>query len=101
MFLKNPGKSTKLKKAVYLVASTTLGLLLSFLAHAFIEIKYLRWMGEKGLVAPFYNGCALPPLLQITLLLFGVIGGFFLGRFWWRKIYIEKAWLKPRRHNKN
>ena len=94
MFFGAPGKPTRLKQAVYLIAATVLGLILSFIVHAFIEISYLRWVDIRGLIVPFYNGCALTPLLQIALLVFGVIGGFFLGRFWWRKIYIERAWIK-------
>ncbi len=37
MFFNAPGNPTKLKQAVYLIAATVLGVLLSFLAHAFIE----------------------------------------------------------------
>jgi len=94
MFFRAPGKPTGLKQAVYLIAATILGLILSFIVHAFIEISYLRWAENQSLTVPFYNGCALIPLLQIALLVFGVIGGFFLGRLWWRKIYIERVWVK-------
>lgn len=90
------GKSTQLKKFIYLSASIVLGLLLSFIAHAVIEINYLNWVLNQGQVVQFYGGCALLPWLQAALWLFGLIGGFFLGRFWWRKIYIERAWLKKR-----
>ena len=84
----------KFKKAVYLLSTTILGIILSFIAHAFIEIGYLNWAESHGLTVSFYNGCALLPILQITLFLFGAVGGFFLGRFWWRKIYVERAWKK-------
>lgn len=94
MFLKSPGKPTPLKKAVYLFATTILGVLLSFLAHAFIEINYLRTMASQGSAVTFYGSCALPPAFQIGLLVLGVVGGFFLGRYWWRKIYIERVWRK-------
>jgi len=96
MFFKAPGKPTKLKKSVYSFASIILGLLLSFIAHIVIEINYLHWLLKQGRVATFYNGCALSPALQIALLVLGAIGGFFLGRFWWRKIYVERVWEKKR-----
>jgi hypothetical protein len=94
MFFKAPGRPTPLKKAIYLSAFIILGLLLSFIAHALIEINYLRWIFNQGRVAPFYGGCALMPWLQITLFGIGATGGFFLGRFCWRKLYIERVWAK-------
>jgi MFS family permease len=69
-------------------------LLLSFLIHAFIEIKYLSWAEEQGRAVSFYGGCALAPWLQIALWLFGALGGYFLGRWWWRIVYIDRAWEK-------
>lgn len=91
MFFNKPGSPNKLKKAIYLFSAIILGILLSFITHAFIEIGYLRWAESRNMTVIFYNGCALLPLFQVLILLFGAIGGFFLGRFWWRKIYIEKA----------
>ncbi|MFH1583070.1 MAG: hypothetical protein ABIB72_01990 [Candidatus Falkowbacteria bacterium] len=94
MFFNTPGNPSKIKRIVYLFAATILGLLLSFLAHAIIEINYLRYILNWGLPVIFYGSCTLPPVLQIALLILGAVGGFFLGRFWWRKVYIEKVWAK-------
>lgn len=94
MFFATPSKPTKLKKALYLLSSTVLGVLLSVIAHALIEINYISWALRHNYLVPFYGGCALPPWLQVTLWLSGVIGGFLLGRLWWRKVYIEKVWKK-------
>lgn len=91
---KTAGEPTKFKKVVYLIASTVLGLLLSLWAHAFIEMSYLSWAGSQGRLVAFYGGCALHPALQIVIWLLGAIGGFYLGRFWWRKVYIERVWAK-------
>lgn len=90
MLFNPPKNPTKLKHAVYLIASTILGILLSFIAHAVIEISYLRWAEKQGIAVTFYHGCALLPTLQIALLLFGTIGGFLLGQVWWRMVYIKK-----------
>ncbi|MFH0955760.1 MAG: hypothetical protein V1801_00910 [Candidatus Falkowbacteria bacterium] len=94
MFFNAPGNPTSLKRRVYLFAATILGLLLSFIAHALIEIKYLRFALDNSWLVSFYNSCALPPVFSIALLVLGAVGGFFLGRFWWRKVYIERVWVK-------
>lgn len=91
MFLNNVGEATKSKKIIYLIASTILGILLSLLAHAFIEIRFLCWAQAQDMTVTFYGSCVLPPYLQILLWVLGTVGGFVLGRFWWRKIYIEKV----------
>ena len=94
MFFNNPKNPTKLKKIIYLLASTVLGVLLSFIVHAFIEMSYLRWAYNHNYAVTFFGGCALPPVLQTALWLAGIIGGFFLGRFWWQKVYVERVWAK-------
>ena len=87
MFLKTTGKASRLKHAVYLATATFAGLILSFIAHAFIEMSYLRWADSQGLIVPFYGGCALTPQIQIGLLVAGTVGGFLFGRWGWRKVY--------------
>lgn len=96
MFLKAPGKPNGLKKAFYLLSSTILGVFLSFIAHALIEINYLRQAISQNEVITFYGGCTLWPSFRIGLLVLSAVGGFWLGRFWWRKVYIERAWAKKR-----
>jgi hypothetical protein len=96
MIFKAPSQPTKTKKIIYLIASTILGILLSFIAHIIIEINYLKGASNHNLVVSFYNGCALLPVFQIALSLLGAVGGFFLGRFWWHKIYIERIWEKKK-----
>ncbi|RJO59115.1 hypothetical protein C4546_03885 [Candidatus Parcubacteria bacterium] len=94
MFLSPNLKVTKLKHSIYLLATTILGGLLSLLAHAGIEAWYLNWSEQNQRVVTWYGGCALPPALQIGLILLGLAGGFWLGRFWWKMVYIEKHWAK-------
>ena len=100
MFLKGPGKPTTLKKTVYLIAATVLGMMLSFLAHAFIEINYLRSALSHGQTVSFYNGCALPPVINYGLWLVGAAGGFMLGTYWWRWVYVDRIWAKRRGNDK-
>jgi len=101
MFFNAKLNQSRPKHLVYLIASTILGILLSFLAHAAIETYYLSLAQRLGANVIWYGGCALPPVLQIGLLLAGGLGGFYLGRFWWRKVYIERVWARKYRSRKN
>lgn len=87
-------KPTRMKQIIYLVDWVILGIFLSFIFHALIEIWYLDWALKQGMFIKFYGNCALPPVLQAGIFIVGVLGGFFLGRFWWRKIYINHAYQK-------
>jgi hypothetical protein len=95
MFFHKPSLTpTKTKKIIYLISWVVLGVLLSFLAHAFIEFKYLSWADENNRVVVWYGGCALHPVLRVGLFMAGVLFGFWQGKFWWQKIYIERYWEK-------
>jgi hypothetical protein len=94
MLFRKAGKPNNFKKTVYLLAATILGVLLSLMAHAIIEINYLSWAERHGVIISFYGACALPPIAQSALWALGAVGGFCLGRFWWRIIYIERVWEK-------
>ena len=85
-----------IKKVLYIILSALLGLVLSFLAHAFVEMTYLRitpsdevvWFTHLGVAV-----CALPLWLTMLLLAGGIAGGILLGIYWWHKVYIEhKHW---------
>lgn len=97
MFINKVGQPTKIKNLVYLIASMILGLLLSLNLHVLIEVNYLKYLAAQNKLAVFYGGCALPPVIQGILLLLGVLGGFFLGSFWWRIVYIERFWEKKKK----
>ena len=92
MFFKYPGPPTKLKKIIYLIASTILGFFLSLIAHALIEMNYINGVLSRGELVKFYGGCALLPIVQAVILILGLLSGYFVGRFWWKKIYIERVW---------
>jgi len=82
----------KAKYVFYLFLSTVLGIVLSFIVHGAIEMFYLDRLQDSGREIVWHGGCALPAWLQIGLVLAGAVFGFFIGRRWWRKIYIEHKW---------
>jgi len=80
----------KIKKTVYIILTIILGLILSFLAHAIIEIFYINYFLGKGISpkpSTLTSKCFLPSFLQIFLLIAGLFGGYFLGQKWWKKVY--------------
>jgi H+/Cl- antiporter ClcA len=94
MFHRQALKPTKLKHIIYLIASTILGVLLSFLVHVWIELVYLDYATDHARTVRWYGGCSLPWIWQIILPIIGVVGGLWLGRWWWRVLYVEQRWRR-------
>ncbi len=95
MLFRKPGPATKPKKIVYLCASIILGFLLGLIISTQIEIYYLNQLTTQGKM-PSFNGSSLPPFVSISIWILGAIAGFSVGKLWWRKIYIERVWIKNR-----
>lgn len=82
---------------MYLSLTTLLGVIISYGLHAIIELWYLWrsdpstivWHSHLGLGA-----CALAPVVDYGLLVGGIIGGFLVGRLWWRWVYVERRWWR-------
>lgn len=88
-----------IKKTIYIFLTIILCLLLALIVYSFLEITYIKYFLSKNLIlvssgAPGFIGCVLPYYIQIVLMLFAVVGGYFLGQFWWRIIYVEKRYGK-------
>jgi hypothetical protein len=89
----------KNKKTIYILAAMFLGFLLSLIAHAELEMWYLRQMLSAGAVPPAYGPHEfLPPQASYALSICGLIFGYVLGQRWWQIVYIEhrhwKKWKK-------
>ncbi len=98
MFHTTPPTPTPTKKVIYLILSTALGLLVSFLVYTIGEIKYLSCSFGINTNSMFwYIGCAVFPSLRNVLFIIGAGGGFLLGSFWWQKVYIEQVWWKNKK----
>jgi len=96
---------SKMKKSCYLILSVFLGLLLSFIIHALAEIIYLQYAfnQEIPIKASYFLGvgwCALPVWSQYTFLLLGIFGGYFLGQYWWKLVYIQKRHWRFKKNKK-
>jgi hypothetical protein len=80
----------KIKKTIYIALVMVLGLILSFLIHAIIEIFYINYSLSRGIIlkpSVLTSKCYLPSILQIFLIFAGLLGGYIFGQKWWNKIY--------------
>jgi len=78
-----------MKKYIYIFAWIVLGLLLSLLVHAIMEMAYVKYAMAKGIIlvnhtAFGFGYCVLPIYPQAILLILGILGGLFAGRFFGR-----------------
>ena len=90
-----------MKHIMYIVAWIVLGVVLSLIAHAVIEIMYINYALSHGIAPVNYTAfglgyCTLPQWLQALLLIAGVVVGYWAGIYFWRVIYIEKRFRKFR-----
>jgi len=80
-----------MKKIIFIVLAIILGIILSFLVHAIIEIVYLSWVIKSNASIEWVSvfgeedKCALPIWLIYLLPVLGIIFGFWLGLYLWQK----------------
>lgn len=96
-----------MKKTIYIILTIFLGLMLSFIIHAFVEVAYIKSALSSGaeIQGTYFLGvgwCALPYWAQYTFPILGIVGGYFLGRYWWKVVYIEKRhwWFRRKQKKK-
>lgn len=70
----------KIKRPIYLFCSVIFGFFLAVLIWGLVELNF-TWMG----ISDFW---ARPDFLAAFLIL-GAAFGFFIGRVWWRIVYVE------------
>lgn len=88
-----------MKRACYLFAFTFLGLLAATLLHGFIEIPLLAYLtasDERMESWLWQNWGVVHSMGSIGLWLLGALGGFLLGRRYWRILYVEERYGKSR-----
>ena len=82
-----------MKRTIYIISFTFLGILVQFLIHAFVETWYIGFLIKDFSVYSFgfswENWYAIHHIFTIILFIGGVLFGFWQGKFWWHKIYEE------------
>lgn len=79
-----------LKKSLYIALSIFLGFLLSIIFHSLLEIFVISQSDSPDPSASLGHSCYLPGYLNMAIAFFGLIGGFFLGNYWYKKVYEKK-----------
>ena len=79
-----------MKKIIFIALFVILGIILSFLVHAIIEIFYLNWAIKNNKTIEWTkifgeNYCALPIWLIYLILVFGIVFGLWFGLYLQRK----------------
>ena len=86
-----------MKKRIYIILFTLLGLEIQFLVHAWIEIWYidllLRDFEKYSFGLSWRQWFLIHHVASAILLIAGIALGFWQGKYWWRRIY-EKNNLK-------
>jgi len=78
-----------MKKIAYIFLTAILGLLLSLIIHAILEIILIAWASKQNIIltANLNGSCFLPNWLNFSLTLFGLGFGLLIGFKWWNIIY--------------
>ena len=88
----------KYKRSVYIVAFTVLGILLSFLVHAILEMAVIsilvRDFNKYGLGLTWDQWMLIHKVFAIVLTVLGSYFGYWQGKHWWKVIYIDKKFFK-------
>lgn len=84
------------KRIIYVVLFTLLGIMVSFLIHAGIEIPVifllLKDFDRYSLGLTWDQWYMIHHIGAVLLFILGVVGGFSQGRHWWEIIYVQKKY---------
>ena len=87
-----------MKKVIYIVLFTFLGILLQFLVHAAIEIPYISLLlsdfGKFGFGLSWETWELIHYVATVVLLFAGAAFGFWQGKYWWHRLYENESLKK-------
>lgn len=89
-----------MKRTIYIISFTILGVLAQFLAHALFELWYIALLtadfARYGLGLSWDAWFFIHHVATAVFFVGGFLGGYFSGKYWWRIIYMEKKYEKCR-----
>ncbi len=88
-------------KIVYVALFTFLGILLQLLVHGLFERWYIGLLvsdfSKYGLGLSWGQWFTIHQVGTVVLFIAGALFGFWQGKFWWRKIYEKKEFIKMKK----
>jgi len=83
-----------MKKIIYIICFSFLGVLLQFLIHAGIEVLYIKLLlsdfQKYSLGFSWDQWFLIHFIATIILLVIGILFGFWQGMYWWKRLYENK-----------
>jgi len=87
-----------MKKQIYIFCAMILGVLLTTILHAFLEMWYISLFvanpAKYGLGLSWSQILMVHYIYTALFLVLGIVGGYFLGQEWWRIVYVEKRYWR-------
>lgn len=84
----------KLKRKIYIILFIILGIILSFLAHAIIEMRYINLLlsdfGKYGFGMSWQFWYNFHSIAAILLFALGALFGYYQGKYWWKVLYEKR-----------
>ena len=88
-------------KIVYVALFTFLGILLQLVIHAVVEMWYINLLvsdfSKYGLGLSWGQWFTIHHIGTAILFIAGALLGFRQGKFWWRKIYEKRKFIKMKK----
>jgi len=87
-----------MKKIVYIISFTVLGILFQFLIHGLVEMWYISLL--IGNFKKYSFGLSWPQwflihhIVSLILFVAGASFGFWQGKFWWQRVYPVRSPLE-------
>lgn len=83
-----------MKKIIYIICFTVLGVMVQFLVHSVIEILYINLLlndfQKYGLGLSWNQWFTVHHIGTVVLLIIGILLGFWQGTYWWKVLYENK-----------
>jgi len=80
-----------MKRNIYILLFTFLGVLLQFLVHALVEIWYIGLLASNfsrySFGLSWHQWYIIHHIATAILFAMGAVFGFWQGKFWWKRIY--------------